>query len=208
VPAPAASSASCALRQPHCARRGPSPHEHAGPSAAPNRAQQTSTLGKTQQRDAPLPAFSDEQFDQRGQRPHCARGKRASPSGPPAHACQPGGLSTRIAASASHTGCSLKILTRPGYTNASTGPIDRYATVAWPGPQPPPHRHDEVSELDRLLTPTPMPQPGARGPWRAGPLAGGEAVDRHNDRGRPPPLRRSGGGAEEVVRFGYPAPSR
>jgi hypothetical protein len=56
---------------------------------------------------------------------------------PRAHACQPGGLSTPIAASASHIGCSLKILTCPGYTNASIEQIDLYVSVAMAkGPRP------------------------------------------------------------------------
>ena len=59
---------------------------------------------------------------------------RARPQAhPPAHACQPGGLSAPIAGSVSHIGCSLKILTDPGCTNALTGPTARYASASWPG---------------------------------------------------------------------------
>lgn len=88
------------------------------------------------------------------------RAGSVSLSDPPAHVCQPGGLSTPIAASASHIRCSLKIRTHPGYTNASTGPIDRYVSASWPGSSGPGDPH---------------PLAGRRGPR-----------DRHNDRGRPP----------------------
>jgi hypothetical protein len=66
------------------------------------------------------------------------RGKRASAANASAYASPstgartpPGGLGTPMAASASYIGCSLKILTRRRYTNASMAAINGYGQASW-----------------------------------------------------------------------------